>query len=199
MQFSSDLVHRYQVHVPFLPASQPQPQFNKAEVAMHYETSAVRVVQWADTIGGLSNTYISPPPRKKKPFTLTDGSDLNIFKTTPERQEAAWQVARWVTTTDPIADVTATVMFLPVRKSVLKTSSFGKVIKDVPVFQSFIDAMGDAYRPFHPEWANHRAIVYAAQSRVWQQPRSVKDELDSAASEINRSLAGFNARQPAKR
>lgn len=199
LQYASDLVHRYQVHVPFTPTGQTAPQFNKGEVAMHYETSATRVVQWAEMIGGLANMSITPPPRKKKPFTLTDGSDLNIFKTNPDRQEAAWRVARWATSTDALADVTATVMFLPVRKSVLKTAAYGKVVKDVPIFQAFVDAMNDAYRPFHPLWSDHRAVVYAAQTRVWQQPLSVKDELEKAATDINRSLADYNARQTPKK
>ena len=48
MQYAADLVHKHQVHAPRPPADAPPPDFRLGQLAMNYETSALRLVQWAE-------------------------------------------------------------------------------------------------------------------------------------------------------
>ena len=73
------------------------------------------------------------------------------------------------------------------------------MLKDVPPYQPFVDALNDAYRPFHPEFAMHQTPIRAVMTNVQKEPRSVKDDLDVAARDINVLLDQFNARQGTKR
>ena len=121
-QYFSDLVHKHQVHTPhgdyFKASGQEPPAFRRGTIAKFYETSAYRIVQWAQDIGGLENMYITPAPTKKQSFTGTFGSNDVMFKTNTEQQEAAWQVLRWITSTEPAAHYTKVIHFLPARRSI---------------------------------------------------------------------------------
>ena len=57
LQYVADLIHDHQVHVPhrsyFEASGKDRPSFRKGSIAMNYETSASRLVTWAQDIGGL--------------------------------------------------------------------------------------------------------------------------------------------------
>ena len=196
VQYVSDLVHKHQVHVPdrdfFEAAGTQYPRFRNGKLAMHYETSAYRLVLWARSIGGLENMYVSPSPTKKDPFIATFGQNMVMFNTTPTRQEAAWQVMRWLTSTEPAAHYAAVTMFLPPRRSVVETAEYSQVLKDVPQFQKFVEALNYAFRPSHPEFPKHYGRITELMSAVRKQPIGVKDAVEQAAREINAMLEQFN-------
>ena len=78
-----------------------------------------------------------------------------MLKTDSTRQQAAWQVMRWLTSTEPAAHYAAVTMFLPPRRSVLETAAYSQVLKDVPQFQTFVDALNYTFRPYHPDFPAH--------------------------------------------
>ena len=195
VEYVSDLVHRHQIHVPsgdfFTESGQSYPRFREGRVAMHYETSARRLVTWAQDIGGLENMYVSPSPTNKQPFIGTFGQNLVMFRTHPTRQEASWQVMRWLTSTEPAAHYAAVTMFLPPRRSVLETAEYSQVLKDVPQFQTFVDALNYAFRPFHPDFPAHYGRIRTLMDAVRKEPIGVKDAVAEAAREVNVMLDDF--------
>lgn len=192
LQFISDLIHRHQVQRPFIPRGQPRPQFINGELAYHYETSTRRLVEWAEAIGGLQNIYVASAPTKKFAFTANFGTNITMFKTTPERQDAAWQFLRLATGPEGAAYYSAKILFLPVRRSALESSWWQELMAEVPQYQPFLDSLTDAYRPTHPEYTAHSARLGEMFGRVHQEQRSVKDELDQAARDINAMIDEFN-------
>ena len=176
MQYTADLVHKHQVHAPhpdiIKAAGLENPNFPSGTIAMEWETSAYRVVQWAERIGGLENMYVAPSPTKKQPFIANLGQNTAMFKTSSQQQDAAWQVMRWLTSTEPAAHYAAVTFFLPPRKSVLTTPEYAQNLKDVPQFKTFVDALDYGYRPFHPEFPE----IYG----TFQKP-GIAAELEGAA------------------
>ena len=199
MQYTADLVHKHQVHAPhpdiIKAAGLENPNFPSGTIAMEWETSAYRVVQWAERIGGLENMYVAPSPTKKQPFIANLGQNTAMFKTSSQQQDAAWQVMRWLTSTEPAAHYAAVTFFLPPRKSVLTTPEYAQNLKDVPQFKTFVDALDYGYRPFHPEFPEIYGTFQSLVSRPsWKELRSVKDDLDEAARVINAKLEDFQQR-----
>lgn len=154
LQFVSDVHHKHQVAVPhgsFYEASgQDRPSFRKGQIAMFYETSASRLVSWAQDIGGLENMYVTPSPTNKRPFVANFGQNTFLFKTNTQQQEAAWQVMRWLTSTDAAAHYAAVTMFLAPRKSVLVQEEYAAMRERVPQFETFAQSLAYGFRPFHP-------------------------------------------------
>ena len=101
-----------------------------------------------------------------------------MFKTSSQQQDAAWQVMRWLTSTEPAAHYAAVTFFLPPRKSVLTTPEYAQNLKDVPQFKTFVDALDYGYRPFHPEFPEIYGTFQSLVSRPsWKELRSVKGRL----------------------
>ena len=195
VEYVSDLVHKHQTHVPsgdfFKETGQFYPRFREGRVAMHYETSARRLVTWAQDIGGLENMYVSPSPTKQQPFIGTFGQNLVMLKTDSTRQQAAWQVMRWLTSTEPAAHYAAVTMFLPPRRSVLETAAYSQVLKDVPQFQTFVDALNYTFRPYHLDFPAHYGRIRGLMDAVRKEPIGVKDAVAEAAREVNVMLEQF--------
>ena len=197
-QYFSDLVHKHQVHTPhgdyFKASGQEPPAFRRGTIAKFYETSAYRIVQWAQDIGGLENMYITPAPTKKQSFTGTFGSNDVMFKTNTEQQEAAWQVLRWITSTEPAAHYTKVIHFLPARRSILQVPEYQQILKDVPQFQTFVDTLEHAYRPTHPEFGQYIGDINNTMRGIQKEPRAVKDDLDQLVRTINAKMDDFEKR-----
>ena len=145
--------------------------------------------------------YVSPSPTKKRPFVGSFGQNTTLFKTKPERQEAAWQVLRYITSTEGSADYAAATMFLPARRSILKTPAYSKAIRDAPPFQTFVDALDYAYRPFHPEFGYKHYPRFGSTATIIHRDsnRSVREDLNTLAQDLNLMLDEFNRTQEAKK
>ena len=201
-QFISDMLHKHRVHGlhgdVYKKRGVDRPDFRKGQYSMYYETGSDRIVHWAKAIGGMQNIYITPPPTKKQTFTGNFGSNLMQLKTNPERQEAAWQVLRWLTMTDQLAHWQAGRISIPVRRSVGKHPLYReKVVKGNPPFQTFIDQMEFAYRPFHPLIAQHYGLIAGNLQPIWKSPNaSVKDILDETARKMDTDIQDFSRKNP---
>ena len=109
--------------------------------------------------------------------------------------DAAWQVMRWLTSTEPAAHYVAETMFLAPRKSVLTSPEYAKVRKDVPQFETFVDGLNYAFRPSHPEFLTHLRMINKTLSNAGKAPIGAKDTLDEMVRLINASLDKFNTEQ----
>ena len=118
-----------------------------------------------------------------------------MLKTDSTRQQAAWQVMRWLTSTEPAAHYAAVTMFLPPRRSVLETAAYSQVLKDVPQFQTFVDALNYTFRPYHPDFPAHYGRIRDLMSAVRKEPIGVKDAVAEAAREINVMLEQFRKQE----
>ena len=114
-----------------------------------------------------------------------------MLKTDSTRQQAAWQVMRWLTSMEPAAHYAAVTMFLPPRRSVLETAAYSQVLKDVPQFQTFVDALNYTFRPYHPDFPAHYGRIRGLMDAVHKEPIGVKDAVAEAAREINVMLEQF--------
>ena len=198
-QYIHDLLYKHQVHVPHGDVLKERgidsPSFRQGQISMFYETSALRIKTWAEDIGGLQNMYVTPSPTKKQAFAGNFGRNWLIFKSTPERQEAAWELTRWLTSTEQNAHYVASIAFLPARRSIFETMKWKALQEQVPQFQTFVDAvLNYGYRPWHPNLGAHYRAVGAAMGTTFKTPNvSIKDTLDEAANAINVDIEKFQA------
>ncbi|MAG36278.1 MAG: hypothetical protein CL878_08545 [Dehalococcoidia bacterium] len=198
-QFVHDLIHKHEAHTPhndvFKARGVDRPSFRQGQITMFYETSARRIKTWAEDIGGLQNMYVTPSPTKKQPFAGNYGRNWLIYKSTGERQEAAWEFTRWVTSTDQNAHYVVSIAFPPARKSIFSHPKWKALEAEIPQFQTFVDAVVNyGYRPWHPNLGTHYRAVGAAMGEVYKSPNvSVKEHLDAVAQQVNLDIDKFRA------
>ena len=198
LRFLSDLIHKHKIHTPgrdwFEQTGTERPSFRRGQITMYYETSHSRIIAWANDIGGLENFYVSPSPTKKQTFIGTFGQSIHMLKKSPEENETAWQVHRWLSNTDASAEWCSTAMFIPARKSVLEHPLWTKRMEQVPQFLPFVDSLSYGYRPYNPVmFPEHYLVMRGLLSEVVKTPNvAFKDILDQAQSEMTASLESFN-------
>ena len=141
-----DLVHKHKIHTQhpewYEAKGLTRPSFRKGEITLFYETSAKRVITWAQDIGGLDKMYVSPPPTQKQAFTIAFGRQFTQFKTEPAREEAGWGFLRWLTSTDGLAHYSAGTMFMPARRSILTHPKWLAVMKIAPAVPDLLGPAG---------------------------------------------------------
>ncbi len=199
IQWMMDLVHTHKIHTPhpdwFEARGLPRPSFRKGQITLFYETSARRVITWAQDIGGLDKMYVSPPPTKKQAFTIAFGRQFTQFRTEPAREEAGWGFLRWLTSTDGLAHYSAGTMFMPARKSILTHPKWLAVMKIAPQYQTFLDQQEFGFRPFHPTLNKASRPYNAAMQETWKNPNAAPKTLfDEAARQMTVLLEDFRAR-----
>ncbi len=198
-QYIHDLMYKHEVHALHRDVLKERgidnPSFRQGQISMFYETSALRIKTWAEDIGGLQNMYVTPSPTKKQAFAGNFGRNWLIYKSTPERQEAAWELTRWLTSTEQNAHYVASIAFLPARQSIFETMKWKALQQEVPQFQTFVDAvLKYGYRPWHPNLGTHYRAVAGAMGEAFKTPNvSIKDTLDEVANAINVDIEKFQA------
>ncbi|MDE2992426.1 MAG: extracellular solute-binding protein [Chloroflexota bacterium] len=198
LQFVSDIHHKHQVAVPhgdyYKETGKERPSFRKGQIGQFYETSASRLVTWAQDIGGLDNMYVTPSPTKKQPFVANFGQNTYLFKTNTQQMEAAWQVMRWLTSTDAAAHYAAVTMFLAPRKSVLVHPEYQAVRERVPQFETFVQSLSYGFRPFHPTLPSMFGGIGGMLSEAGKNPNAnLKDGLAEMVRVENAKLAKWTA------
>lgn len=120
----------------------------------------------------------------------TGGGNLYVFKTTPERQKAAWDFVRFMTTTDRAAKWSIDTGYIAARKSAYETPAYKNLItKDANY-----GAIRDQIQYLHRELATHQnaqvsqALNDALQAAILGQ-KSAKDALDGAQKTAEGILA----------
>ena len=114
-----------------------------------------------------------------------------IFKSTPEKQKAAWEFTQWMTNAENTVDLFVQLGYLPLRKSVADNAALKAYIQKSPNAQALVDATKYASAiPLFNELGNSDEQLRKAVEKVELGSASAKDALDAAATLINKNLAG---------
>lgn len=187
LQFWGDLVTKYKVMPPNQHA-QAGADFVSGKLAMIMRSSAA--------LGSISaeakfNVGAAPLPCKKICSEPLGGASILIFKSTPEKQKAAWEFTQWLTAPQNTVDLFIRLGYLPLRKSVVDNATLKAYIQKSPNAQALVDATKYASAiPLFSELGNSDGQLRKAIEKVELGAASPKDALDAAAAVINKNLAG---------
>jgi ABC-type glycerol-3-phosphate transport system substrate-binding protein len=101
------------------------------------------------------------------PRTVLFGANICVFKTTPDRQRAAWKFIHYFLSRDVTATWATRTGYLPVRKSALEVPAFKKMLAEHPANRQTVEALPFAFsEPNVRGWQEIRSLVEKAVSEV---------------------------------
>ncbi len=187
LQFWSDLVNKHKV-MPSNQHAQAQADFTAGKLGMMMRSSA--------SLGTLSTDAkfklgIAPLPCKKTCSEPLGGASFLIFKSTPEKQKAAWEFVQWMTNAENTVDLFIKTGYVPLRKSVSDAPALKDYVKTSPNAQVLVDAVKYASAiPVFSELGNSDEQLRKAVEKMELGQGTAKDALDAAVTLINKNLAG---------
>lgn len=179
LQYWIDLVHKHKV----VPLAPPTEGFKTGRVAMQFASSAQ-----------LSNLQkqvkfqlgLAPMPSGKKKVTGVGGSNLAIFKTTPEKQTAAWKFVKWMSSPEVNLKWSTSTGYVPLRLSVLRSQAYKEFLKANPLVAAFVEQMDVAKpRPNVVSYADVSRVLGLAVERAVLSKEDPRKVLEQAAAEAN--------------
>jgi sn-glycerol 3-phosphate transport system substrate-binding protein len=187
LQFWGDLVTKHRV-MPPNQHGQAGADFTAGKLGMIMRSSA--------SLGSIQsevkfNVGVAPLPCRKVCSEPLGGASILIFKSTPEKQKAAWEFTQWMTNAENTVDLFVQLGYLPLRKSVADNAALKAYIQKSPNAQALVDATKYASAiPLFNELGNSDEQLRKAVEKVELGSASAKDALDAAATLINKNLAG---------
>jgi ABC-type glycerol-3-phosphate transport system substrate-binding protein len=122
--------------------------------------------------------------------SLFSGTNLAIMKSTPEKQQAAWDFIKWLTETKQSAYWTVQTTYLPVRKSALNEQSLKDYIAKTPRFKVALDLIPTGAPGISVAgWADARTSLQDAITSADALTADPKQALDDAARKTDEALA----------
>ena len=108
-----------------------------------------KVSMWIDRAWNLTKDGIKenedigvfPIPAGKKRVTFAEGERIYIFKTTADRQKAAWEFAKFVTSADFQTEWSMNTFNLPVCTTALSDKGYQEFLSKNPNLKVFVDSM----------------------------------------------------------
>lgn len=164
--------------------------FAAGKTAMIYHTTG--------SIGNLRKTMdpakigVAPLPAGKKHGAPTGGGNLYIFKTTKERQEAAYKFVKFMTETDRVAKWSADTGYIPVRKSATESKIWKDAVTAFPGLGQAIDALKYSEREI-AAYQNQQVLKALGDQlqAVVTGSKPIKDAMDQAQKDATTILAPF--------
>ncbi|HKM43600.1 MAG TPA: ABC transporter substrate-binding protein [Limnochordia bacterium] len=152
VQFWMDLAHKHKV----LSLSPPQDGFEIGRIAMQYSSTS--------SIAATRNKVdfelgVAALPAHKNKVTGVGGSSLAIFKTTPAKQQAAWEFVNWMSSAENNLKWSMNTGYIPLRLSVRDSEVYQQYLKDQPHMQVVME-QSDYAR------ARPNTVSYADLSRI---------------------------------
>ncbi len=136
------------------------------------------------------NWVTTPPPNSGQPLTVMYGANVAMFKSTPDKQAAAWQFIQWFTDTDQTATWSIKTHYLPVRKSAANNADFKKELAANASLKASFDFLQYARpEPNVAGWQQIRDILHDAETSVVTGKATAKAALDDAEAKANKALA----------
>jgi len=133
VQFILDLQNKYKVHPtgPSSPAfwGQVPQDFVQQKVAMIYTTTGNMTFIRSNAKFNWNAAFM---PAGKQWGSVTGGGSMSVFKTTPEREAAAWTFVTWMTDPVQAARWSIGTGYVPIRKTELSTPAFSAYMKQLP-------------------------------------------------------------------
>jgi ABC-type glycerol-3-phosphate transport system substrate-binding protein len=132
----------------------------------------------------------APPTDGTHKLTVMYGANIAMFKSTPEKQAAAWQFIKWFSDTPQTAQWALKTHYLPVRKSAANTPEFQQELANNPSTKAAFDALPVAVpEPNVAGWQQVRDILHDADMAVISGKSTAKAALDEAEIKANKALA----------
>jgi sn-glycerol 3-phosphate transport system substrate-binding protein len=112
------------------------------------------------------------------------------MKSTPEKQQAAWDFIKWLTETKQSAYWSVQTTYLPVRKSALNEQTMKDFIASTPRFKVALDMIPTGVPGISVAgWADARTFLQDAETAADSLTADPKQALDDAATKTNAALA----------
>jgi ABC-type glycerol-3-phosphate transport system substrate-binding protein len=169
-----------------------QNDFGAQKVAMSPVTTIAGDPFIAQAVNGAFEISMAAVPTAPgKPVrSLFSGTNLAIMKSTPEKQQAAWDFIKWLTETKQSALWTAQTSYLPVRKSALNEQIVKDYIAKTPRYQIALDLIPSGAPGISVAgWTEARTALQDAITNVDALTVEPKTALDDAARKADDALA----------
>lgn len=194
-QFAEDA---YKRQYAFTPPRTPGRDFdfisNRMGFTMQTSTSRPFIRQVAQANSRQSLPWrIAMIPQKDpaKPATVQFGPNVALFKTTPQKQAAAWAFVKWFTERDQDVAWAMTSNYMPIRKSSAETAQLkGFWEKDDPQGKQAFELIKHARPEPNVRGSDPlRGVIQKALFEVIDGKTTSKQALEAAAKEANEILA----------
>src|SRR5579859_5283022 len=141
--------------------------------------------------GAFELGIVAIPTAAGKPVrSLFSGTNLAIMKSTPEKQQAAWDFVVWLTQTKQSAYWTVQTSYLPVRKSALNEQILKDFIAQTPRLKVALDLIPTGEPGISVAgWADARTYLQDAVTAADSLTAEPKQALDDAAAKADQALA----------
>ncbi len=169
-----------------------QNDFGAKKVAMSPPTTIAGDPFIAKAVNNAFEISMTPVPTAPgKPVrSLFSGTNLAIMKSTPEKQQAAWDFIKWLTETKQSAYWTVQTNYLPVRKSAVNDPSLQEYIAKTPRFKVALDMISSGAPGISVAgWADARTYLQDAVTAADTLTADPKAALDDAAKKADEALA----------
>jgi ABC-type glycerol-3-phosphate transport system substrate-binding protein len=169
-----------------------QNDFGAGKVAMSPVTTIAGDPFIAKAVNNTFELGIAPVPTAAgKPVkSLFSGTNLSIMKSTPEKQQAAWDFIKWLTETKQSAYWSVQTAYLPVRKSALNEQMMKDYIAKTPRLKVALDMIPTGAPGISVAgWADARTVLQDAITSAVALTVEPKAALDDAARKADDALA----------
>lgn len=131
----------------------------------------------------------APPHTTDRPIVVASGPRWTIWRTTPQRQQAAWRVVRWFSNPLQTAGWAFRLRAFPVRASAVRALIMSAL--DDPAYRAGLELLTAARNePYPPGWDDLRRLMAQATAQA-AHGVSPQRALDDAAAEADRILSAY--------
>lgn len=135
---------------------------------------------------------VAPMPAGKKPGAPTGGGNLYVFKTTAEKQAAAWKFVRFMTEPERVAAWSVTTGYIAASNKAWETKTMKDAVAAFPGYLVAKDALKDADRELATHNNQQVLAAYGAELQaVVGGTKDVKTALEAAQAGADKILAPF--------
>ncbi len=171
---------------------QDQTDFSLGKIAFAFgSTAGLPYYKKAiDQAGKVTNWGIAPGPHTTpNPVVDAYGPSVTIFKTTTEKERAAFTFLKWLMSTDTNASWAKATSYFPARQST--KAALSDFIKANPLYgQAFDWLQYGKQEPTVAAWNPIRGYIADALTAIANSAASPQDALNTAATKANSALAG---------
>ncbi len=124
-----------------------------------------------------------------KPGVSISGTNLVVFKSTPGKQQAAWDFVKWVTQKERTLKWAMATGYLPLRKSAVQDAAYQKFLTDKPRFKVAMDLLPEAKsEPPMAAWSEIRLILQDDENKVTSLTATPQAATEEVVTKANAAL-----------
>ncbi|MHB8578094.1 MAG: ABC transporter substrate-binding protein [Dehalococcoidia bacterium] len=181
---------------PVAKAFDDQVDFGNGKAVFTFSSSAgLPYYQKAVDKGGKFTWSATTPPHAagRDPLTIMYGGNVAVFKSTPEKQLAAWLFIKYFTSKEVNPDWASTSGYLPIRASGLQDPRIQAAIKKVPAYAEAVKAqnVGVPGPPIAAVAATRQHVTDMEVALFSDPTKNIKQLLDDAVNQSNKDLSKY--------